>query len=395
MPRIRMITPVWGQSYIDRWLGFSFASLRSPGNIPYLNQRYDFELAIITKAADAEYMRSSPRFKAAMEGISVKFILMDEFFPASGKTSYGVPLTLAFAKAILDLGPEAIGTYVFMMNADIALADGSLRGVANRIDEGYTIITAQAIRAIDGPARSELNSWVDQSSGILSIRPRQLMRIINQNLHSTITAQLINEPTIVDSTYYHQMFWRVSDDCIAMKAFLIHPLCFRIERISEKIICPVDYGFITEFAPNGRYCAMSNSDDYLMIELQEANSEAHLLRVAPDDPSFKQRLARLQREISAHAQTWTTAEHRRSVDQTFLYHEKDLPLDVVERVAPFEAFVDGISSRLKAPMSHIRHFQWLPAVRIYREEMAAEGAAPPALLDDPRNDENPHLAAAS
>ena len=27
-PRVRMITPVWGASYIDRWLDLCFASLR-------------------------------------------------------------------------------------------------------------------------------------------------------------------------------------------------------------------------------------------------------------------------------------------------------------------------------------------------------------------------------
>jgi hypothetical protein len=393
--RVRMIIPVWGPFYIDRWLGFSFASLRSSGNIPYLNEHFEFELAIITRSSDAEYMQSSARFKQATQGLSVKFIIMDEFFPRSGQIAYGVPLTLAYAKAILDLGGAALGTYVILMNADVALASGSLKSIADRIDEGCAIVTAQAIRAIDGPARSELGAWYSEDEGVLSISSRSLMQIIGRNLHSTITARIVNEPTIVDSTYYHQIFWRISEDCLAMRAFLIHPLCFRVERMMEKVVCPVDYGFISEFCPSGKYCSVGDSDDYLMIELQERNSEAHLLRVTPNDGTANKRLARLEREIALHAQGWTTAEHRRSLTQTFLYHEKDLPSDIAQRLAPFDAFIRSIEARLSPAVSHIGHFQWLPAVRIYRQEMQKSGNVDPVpLLNDPRNGEIPKVDAA-
>jgi hypothetical protein len=177
-----------------------------------------------------------------------------------------------------------------------------------------------------------------------------------------------------------------------MRAFLIHPLCFRVDQLIERVVCPVDYGFISEFCRRGRYCSVGNSDDYLMIELQERNSESHLLRVTPNDPTPATRLARLEREIASHAQSWTTAEHRRSLTQTFLYHESDLPPDIAERLAPFDAFIHGIESRLSPAVSHIGHFQWLPAVRIYRQEMQKSGhidAVP--LLNDPRNGELPMI----
>jgi len=385
-PRVRMITPIWGTSYIDRWLGFGFASLRSSDNIPYLNEHCEFELAIVTKSADATYMQSSSRFKDTMSGIRVRFILMDEFFPRTGQTAYGVPLTLAFAKGILDLEESAIGTYVILMNADCVLASGSLKSIAERIDAGYAIITTQSIRAIDGSARAHLLDMVDRNSGILAVEPRELMRLVNQNLHSTVTARIINEPTVVDSTYYHQIFWRISDDCLAMRAFMLHPLCFRIERIMQKVLCPVDYGFITEFCPNGQFCVLEDSDNCLIIELQDRDSESHWLRVTPLDRTLKRRLSRVAREIAAHAATWTTAEHRRSAARTIYFHENDLPSDVGQRVAPFEAFMDRLLARMPPPVSHIRHFQWLPAVQTYRQDMVRGGSsAAVTLLDDPRN----------
>ena len=385
-PRVRMITPIWGTTYIDRWLGFAFASLRAQGNIPYMNEHLDLELAILTKSADADYMQSSSRFKEIMSGIKVRFVLMDELFPRNGNTPYGVPLTLAYAKGILDLGSSAIGTYVMLMNGDCVLASGSFKSIVRRIQEGYTIITAQSIRAKDGPARNRLLDFVNKNDGVLSVGARELMRLVNQHLHSTMTVSIINEPSIVDTTYYQRIFWRLSDDCLAMRAFMLHPLCFRIERISEKVVCPVDYGFLAEFCPNGKFCALSDSDQSLFIELQHPSSELYLLRVAPKDKTPQERWSRLEHEIAERASTWTTTEHRRSATQTIFYHERDLPSDVHQRVAPFENFVDRVLTSMRPPVSHVGHFQWLPAVRNYRKDMMDGGGdLAMSLLDDPRN----------
>src|SRR6185437_8245863 len=118
----------------------------------------------------------------------------------------------------------------------------------------------------------------------------------------------------------------------------------------------------------------------------ERDSESHWLRLAPKARSASERLARVKREIMAHAATWTTAEHRRAASRTIYYHAEELPSDLAARVRPFEEFVGGILSEMPPPVSHIRHFQWLPAVRIYREAMEAGGrGADVDLLHDPRN----------
>jgi len=154
----------------------------------------------------------------------------------------------------------------------------------------------------------------------------------------------------------------------------------------EKVLCPVDYGFITECCPNGRFCVLDDSDDCLIVEFQDWNSESNLLRLAPQDGTPARRLARLEREIAANAATWTTAEHRRSAARTIYYHENDLPPDVAQRAAPFERLMDRILAKMPAPVSHIGHFQWLPAVRDYRQDMSNDESSPMiTLLEDPRN----------
>ena len=387
-PRVRMITPVWGAAYIERWLDLCLAAQRAEGNLPYLNRHTDFEMVVATRREDIAYMKGSPRFQAMTSGLRVRYVVIDELFPARGSTPYGVPLTLAYAKAIREMGDDAIGAFVMIMNADCMVADGGFRSIVERIREGYTIICSTSVRTVDGFTRAELQKRVRTEDGVLSIAPREMARLALSNLHSTVSGRIVNQDCGIDSNYYHQIFWRVSDDCIAMRGFMVHPLCFRIDRRMDKVLCPVDYGFMIEMAPQGRFCVIGDSDDYIMLEFQARDSEAHWLRIAPLGLPLEQRLARLTKEITDHAATWTTSEHRRYATQTILYHAADLPSDLAERLAPFHAFIDEILERLPSPISHIGHFQWLPAVRFYRQDMIKGGRPEISdLLDDPRNDE--------
>jgi hypothetical protein len=385
-PRVRLIIPIWGKFYIDRWLGFSFASWRGDGNLPDMLERCDLELVVVTKAADKVYMRADPKFIMLTREIRVHYVIMDEFFPATESIAYGVPLTLAYAKAILDWGEEAIGNYAVLMTADALIGAGTFRSLVNRIYEGYSIVTNAGIRVQDGAARIALESKVDRESGVLTIPPRDALRLAFMHAQSTVSARIVNDYSAIDTHYYHQVFWRIADDCLAARGFLLHPLCIRIERLMPKVLSPVDYGFVAEMCPNGRYTTLSDSDDCLFIELQARHSEAHLLRIAPKASFFRDPLKELSRDIAAHAAKWTTAEHRRSARNTILFHASDLPDDLPQRLAPFEAFVDGILDAMPPPVSYHSHFQWLPAVKIYRDAMARSGAdARIELLEDPRN----------
>src|SRR5262249_25681274 len=156
----------------------------------------------------------------------------------------------------LDLGDSAVGTYIMFMNADCVIASGSLKSIVPRIRDGYTIITVSSVRAIDGRPRAVLEQHIDRETGVLSIKPRAMMRLANEHLHSTVTGRIVNDCRPVDSTYYHQIYWRISDDCLAARSFLLQALCFRVERVPQKVLCSVDYGFLTEFCPNGRFCVI-------------------------------------------------------------------------------------------------------------------------------------------
>ena len=358
-PRIRMIIPIWGEDYIERWLALSFASLCSEGNIPYLDEHSDLELALATKSDDAARMRGDGRFARMTQGLRIVFVGIDEFFPPRDQVSYGVPLALAYGKAIAELGEARLGSFVIIMTADMILSAGSLKSLLDRLEEGYAIVTAPSIRVVDAEARPLLLDRVDREAGVMTMSSRHMMAVVNAHLHNTVRARTVNEAEFIDSTYYHNIYWRVSDDCLAGHYFLLMPLCFQMQRPLTKVLCPIDYGFITEICPDGRFTVLNDSDDMLMLELQERDSQAYLLRIAPPAASLEQRLTRLEGEIAVTTGGWATSEHRRSASRMLYFHERDLPPDIAERTARFQTFMENIFARMPPAPSHIRHFHWL------------------------------------
>src|SRR5262249_58778524 len=136
-PRIRMIIPIWGEDYIERWLALSFAALRAEGNLPYLSQHSEFELALATKTGDAARMRADPRFARMTAGLRVVFVSIDEFFPPRDRVSYGVPLPLAFGKALADLGEAGLGNFSFLMTDRKCFLAWLVMGLVRRPQQGH------------------------------------------------------------------------------------------------------------------------------------------------------------------------------------------------------------------------------------------------------------------
>src|SRR5262249_59359007 len=112
-------------------------------------------------------------------------------------------------------------------------------------EEGYEIVTGPSIRVVDAEVRPKLSARVDGEAGTLTISPRQMMGIVNTHLHNTVRARTVNEAEFIDSTYYHNIYWRVSPDCLSPPYFFLMPLCFPGRRQLSAVFFPLAYRFFT------------------------------------------------------------------------------------------------------------------------------------------------------
>jgi hypothetical protein len=379
-PRIRMLVPLWGSAYFTRWFGLPAASLLSEGNIPYLKEYSDFELVFLTKRDDMSFLQGHSIFRRLQEQVDMSIITIDEFFPTKASVTYGVPLTLAYGKGVQDLGEAGIGAFVILMNADFVLSEGSLRMLLDRIQQGFHIVTAPSIRVVDHLARPKLQSLISKRSLHKGISAREMMTIANQNLHQTVLARVLNRPELIEAWYYHLIYWRINPTCLAARYFLLMPLCFQFRRQFQAITSPIDYGFLQQVCPGGNYCVLRDSDDFLMVELQEQDSEASLLRVAPKFASTEEAIESKKSDVIANAGVWATVEHRRAVEHTLLFHSEDLPATIDEQVSEFDQHMARMLNEMPPPVPTSRHFHWLAALRDYRSRMSVDRTPYPDLL---------------
>lgn len=383
-PRVRIIVPIWGKSYVDNWLTIPFAALNAPDNLPFLGQNCDVEIAIATKRGFESDFLSNCKFREISEKFRTKFIYIDELFPGETKVSYDMPLTLSYAKAVADLGDDATNTYCMIINSDFVLSNGSLRSVYQRMMEGYTIINAPSIRVNEENVRDHLLEIFDRQGGCFSLSSREMMGIVNKNIHGTVRARVLNDECGVVCSHYHLSYWRVSPKTLAARYFLLVPFCFKPERPLTSVNSPIDYGFMPEICPNGKFTVMADSDDFLMMEMQYWHSESRLL-LPSADAHFEGRISKIKQQFLTNARTWVTDVHIRNSKEILYYHEDDLPENIDEIIDPFNQFWDDFYKNI-SPLPHLRHPDWLGAVNYYRGTMYGSGVRQMTpLLDDPQN----------
>jgi len=363
--KVKFLTVVWGETYIERFCALSLPSFLAPGNLPALAQATDLEVVIMTRRDDFAYFEKNVTFKRLSKVCSVRFVEIDDLIATC---VYGVTLTLAYVRPIIACGEDMLHTHFVFMNADFVLADGSLRALCKHIRDGRSIVLAPSFRSTAEEVEPKLEAAVDVAAGVLSVAPRQLVELSLTHPHRTTIAKIHSQHAF-HSSHPNQFFWQVDEHTFLGRYFLIFMLCLKPERVIKAINCYCDYSFIPEMCPSGDEVAMNDSDDFFMLELQNREQETHMLRYGPmSEP-----------EIVHSLQEWTTAEHRRAANYDIVFHSRDVPPEIEAVKARAQSFIDGIKRKLGSPKSHINHRYWVYGVEAWKEHGGGLSAPLPEL----------------
>ena len=137
----------------------------------------------------------------------------------------------------------------------------------------------------------------------------------------------------------------------------MHMLCVRPEVTDFLIGASCDYSFVPEMCPSGNVEAVTDSDEYLVIEMQPRGHEAQFLRPGPLMP------AALAKSLSE----WTTQAHRENASHSLIFHAGDVPADIGRVRAQADAFLAEVAARLKRkkPMPYRGHSYWRGAMAAF------------------------------
>ena len=366
--------PVWGPAFVRQFLDFCLPTLLAPGNIPALTQALPTCFVLLTRSSDLPVIADHPAWRSLTERCKTDIQTIDDLI-ADG--NHHATITLAYARGIRAASETMLDTVFLFLVADYLVADGSLRTVLERIRAGASGVLAGSLQMTANAAMAQVGDGRRLSGGELVLSPRQLASWALAHLHPRNAANVVNASLLHD-VEANRFFWSVDKHTLIGRFYLLHMIGIRPEVTDFVVGAPCDYSFIPELCPSNNVDVLTDSDDYLAVEMQADDRAVGAPRWGPPHPS----------DLARSLSRWTTARHRQNAHSTFVFHARDLSEGIDQFVLAASAFVADVGNALApTPQPHRGHPFWIGMMALQRAGGALApgadawdrlcGAAPP------------------
>ena len=350
---VKILLPVWGERFVGQFLEFCLPTLLAPGNIPALARMLPCEMILMTSAADEPAIRRHPLWQRLTGMCTVTIKRIDDLITDG---NHSTTITLAYARMVRETGERVLDTCFIFLVSDYLVADGSLRSVLARMQDGASGVLAGNFQVIAEDAIDSLRVWLAPAPAALALPPRKLLKWALSHLHPATVANIVNY-RLNHNAHTNRLFWRVDENTLIGRFYLMHMIGIRPEVTDFVVGSSCDYSFIPEMCPSGSVVALQDSDDYLVVEMQPRDHESRHLSWGPISPKF----------LAESLVEWTTAGHRQNIRHTLIYHAEGIPYAVKDAVAEADAFLADVGKRLApTPQPHRDHPYWLGAIAAHR-----------------------------
>jgi hypothetical protein len=350
---ITLLMPVWGYRFVDRFLEFCLPTLLAPGNIPALAREFPCRFVLLSSANDESLMRRHAAWQKLERICDTNILPIDDLITTDNHTA---TITLAFERALRLAGESMRNTCFFFLMSDYLVADGSLRTALRTIQNGSRGVLVGNFQVAVEDAVPSLRTAFDYDPCVFSLDPRELMQWALAHLHPATTANIVNFG-LSHHADTNRLFWRVDETTLIGRFYLMHPIAIHPEVTNPVIGASWDYSFIPELCPSGNVAVLTDSDDYLVVEMQPRGYDSNPLRLGPIDTGA----------LASSLSYWTTAQHRANVERTLVFHAAERPANLSEMVAEADAFVRTLQARLTTPpTSHRDHPYWVGSLAVHR-----------------------------
>jgi hypothetical protein len=345
----RVLIPVWSYEFVRKFLDRSLPTLLAPGNLPAIAAVLSTEFIFLTSEHDKTHIREHPGYGRLATVCAVRFHEIDDLVM---RGNHSTTLTLAYAREIKRSGPLALDTCFFFLVSDYLMADGSLAAVLARMQAGASAVQVGNFQTVEDEGGEWLDRHLAAGAGAVALPARELMRWALTCTHPATIANTFNNP-VCHSKHTNRLFWRVDDNTLIGRFYLMHMICIRPELTDFVIGASCDYSFVPEMCPSGNVVTIGDSDEYLTIEVQPRDHEARFITWGP---------ARL-RDVAISLSEWTTARHRLNVHDTIVYHADELPASLSSVMDEASRFISKVSKELSpTPQPHRDHPYWRGAI---------------------------------
>jgi hypothetical protein len=312
------VIPCWGAGYVDRLLRYTIPSLRSPGNLPVLAERFEaFRTIIYTKGSEAAQIA-----KGLPDDLPFEVTVLDDatFGGHSGTVMKGL-----FQRGF-DLAWSEGAAFVPIC-ADSVYADGLYATAARMLlDEGHAAVLTQGAAAdvsLIGPLLDDFSR-----SGVLDLTTRELIGPFFR-----CGGRLPTWPGT--RKYPAQICWYYGDPTISRGAVMrcCHQYAVMIKPDRHAIMAYSHDNDLTELVIDSydRVGFITDSDQGFFFGLAEPGNLCLADAEPPGDGS-----------LDAFCRQWMSPWKARYLEQKIIWHETDLTGQESSAIAASDVVIDEI-----------------------------------------------------
>ncbi|WP_395624344.1 tetratricopeptide repeat protein [Sphingomonas daechungensis] len=256
-PRVLMCFPVWGDDYINDFMGFACSSLLAEGNLPQAGQRWAVHILIFTSSSGEAAIRANPRFGqlgryAALHFLQYPSDALD--YRATMEGHYGERLGTLYARACkfqlhsaphyatLEVG-RRLGAFVMPLAGDVVFGDGTLVNALSLMDGPADVVNVAGFRLSRDQVLGEAEARFRRADGVLEIPP---------SAHGELVAKFMPAELFADSDGFSDfplfVCWRVPGGGVVAHVTHFHPICLRAAAFQNAFkftIDPMDGRFLS------------------------------------------------------------------------------------------------------------------------------------------------------
>ncbi|HLI10769.1 MAG TPA: hypothetical protein VKY65_04140 [Alphaproteobacteria bacterium] len=220
---LHFAVPVWGPSYVKTFCDYSVPSQISAGNLGSVSSTAAY--TIYTTEQDAAPL--SPAIEALSSFADVRLELI-----APSDNKYDLKSSCyrdALQRAV------AAGAALFLLNADIILADGFVQSVERMLAGGARVLLIAGPRALLRPMCDALEQFRDGRS--IRIGPADLSRLWLRNIHPLLRMHFVDGEG--EAFHPSHLYWRAGDEAVIARCFHLYPIVVR-PRAAVKFAGTID-----------------------------------------------------------------------------------------------------------------------------------------------------------
>jgi hypothetical protein len=356
---VQILVPVWGKEYISDFLNFSLRALFLKNNIPNVLKKHNVKITYLTTKESTIEIQRNPIFKTYQKIIRSEFIYIDDLIV---NFNYSTILTLAYARGFENESDETyFNTLFILLNSDFILSNGSLSSIVLKANEGASAVFGASLRVESQELRKYLKKKFTNKNLGKVFSSRELLKFAFNNLHPTVKAMMLNS-NMLKYKVITKFYWAVSSTTLVSHDYLLCCMGIVPQRRMKFVKSFVDYSFVPELTNLRTHSHLTDSDNYLALEMQNFDKEIEFISIE----------GKTTKSIAKHMSTWTTEYHRSTAEQLIVFHSEELENNFTEKIIKFEELFLTIKNQMKRkPKNYIDHPHWVGGVTAWLYHLTA------------------------